>query len=80
MTGTSFTWVLGSFLLKGAAAYTHTLDRRFDLPARTWENALGLERTFSVGKGSLTALVQGTYVDRGDALRVGGGQRLALGN
>lgn len=68
MTGTSFTWVLGDFLVKGAAAYTHTLDRRFDLPARIWENALAFERTFSVGKGSLTALVQGTYVDRGDAL------------
>jgi hypothetical protein len=68
MTGTSFAWVLGDFLVKGASAYTHTMNRRYDLPARTWENVLGLERTFGVGKGSLTALVQGTYVDRGDAI------------
>lgn len=68
MTGTSFAWVLGDYLVKGAAAYTHTMNRRFDLPARTWENALGVERTFGVGKGSLTALVQATYVDRGDSV------------
>jgi hypothetical protein len=68
MTGTSFAWVLGSYLVKGTAAYTHTLNRRFDLPARTWENALGVERTFGLGKGSLTALLQATYVDRGDAI------------
>lgn len=68
MTGTSFTWVLGDFLVKGAGAYTHVRHRNFDLPARVWESVLGLERTFSVGKGSLTALAQGTYVDRNDGL------------
>ena len=68
MTGTSFTWVLGDFLVKGAGAYTHVMHRNFDLPARIWESGLGLERTFSVGKGSLTALAQGTYVDRNDGL------------
>lgn len=68
MTGTSFTWVLGDFLVKGAGAYTHVLNRNFDLPARVWENAVGVERTFGVGKGSLTTLVQGTYVDRADGL------------
>ncbi len=65
-TGTSFTWVLGNFLVKGVGAYTHVKNRRFDLPQRIWENALGIERTFGVGKGSLTALVQGTYVNRGN--------------
>jgi hypothetical protein len=68
MTGTSFVWVMGDFLVKGASAYTHVLNRRFDLPARYWENVLGLERTFGLGKGTLTALLQGTFVDRGDAL------------
>ena len=71
MTGTSFAWVLGDFLVKGAAAYTHVLNRRYDLPARIWENVLGLERTLSVGSGTLTALVQGTYVNRGDSLDTG---------
>ncbi len=64
VTGTSFTWVLGNFLVKGAGAYTHVKNRRFDLPSRIWENALAIERTFGVGKGSLTALAQGTYVNR----------------
>ena len=68
MTGTSFTWELGDFLVKGAAAYTAVLNRRYDLPARLWENAVALERTFSVGKGSLTALLQATIVERGDQL------------
>lgn len=68
MTGTGFTWVAGDFLVKGAAAYTHVLNQNRDLPARLWENVVALERTFSLGKGSLTAVLQGTYVDRGDEL------------
>lgn len=66
MGGTSFTLVAGDFLVKGASAYTSPVKHAGDLPAKTLENALGLERTFSVGKGSLTALAQGTYVKRGD--------------
>lgn len=64
MTGTSFAWVLGDFLLKGASAYTKALSSRADLPRKTWENVLGLERSFGAG----TLLLQGTYVDRGDAV------------
>jgi hypothetical protein len=68
MTGTSFAWVLGDFLVKGVAAYTKPLSVRRDLPTRVWENALGLERTFSFGEMSMTMIAQGTYVDRGDAV------------
>ncbi len=68
MTGTSFTWVLGNVLMKGASAYTHVLNRRFDLPARIWENVLGLESTIGVGGGALTMLVQATKVDSVETL------------
>jgi hypothetical protein len=68
MVGTSFTLVAGDFLLKGASAYTSPVKRAPDLPAKTLENVLGVERTFSVGKGTLTAMAQGTYVKRGDRL------------
>lgn len=71
LTGTSFAWVLGDFLVKGVGAYTHVVNRRFDLPSRIWESALGLERTLSVGNGSVTAILQGSYVNRGDALESG---------
>jgi hypothetical protein len=64
VTGTSFTWVAGPILVKGAAAYTHVKNRRFDLPSRLWENALALESTFGLGKGSVTALIQGSYINR----------------
>ena len=80
MTGTSFTWDVAGFLVKGAAAYTHVINRtsqelaanpdlrKLGLPTRLWENVLALERTFGVGAGSLTALLQGTHVARGDNL------------
>jgi hypothetical protein len=70
MLGTSFVWVLGNFLVKGASAYTHVISKADEglLPKDSWENALGLERTFSVGDGSVTALAQGTYVKRDEKL------------
>jgi hypothetical protein len=80
MTGTSFTWDTAGFLVKGALAYTHVLNRsgedraanpelrKLGLPTRLWESALALERSFSVGSGTLTALLQTTYVERGDNL------------
>ncbi len=70
MVGTSFVWVLGDFLVKGASAHTAILSNAEDglLPKETWENALGLERTFGLGSGSLTALAQGTYVKRPEKL------------
>jgi len=71
LTGTSFTWVLGDFLVKGVGAYTHVVNRRFDLPSRIWESALGVERTFSLGNGSVTSILQGSYVNRGDGLETG---------
>ncbi len=66
MAGSSFVWVLGNFLVKGASAHTAVISRLSgsQLPRDYWENILGFERTFSVGAGSLTALVQGTYVKR----------------
>lgn len=66
--GTSFTLVAGDFLVKGASAYSSPKKKQSDLPAKSWENVLGLERTFSIGSGSLTALAQGTYVQRSDRL------------
>lgn len=70
MLGTSFVWVLGDFLLKGASAHTEILSKVTDdtLPKNTLENALGLERTFSLGSGSLTTLLQGTYIKREERL------------
>lgn len=68
MTGTSFAWVLGDFLVKGVVAYTKPISKRNDLPVRIWENALGFERTISIGEASVTMIAQGTYVDRGDAV------------
>ena len=73
MLGTSFVWVLGDFLLKAASAQNHVVSRLDGsianrLPKDSWENALGFERTFSVGSGSLTALLQGTYVKRNEKL------------
>ncbi|RZA08464.1 MAG: hypothetical protein EOP11_04765 [Proteobacteria bacterium] len=80
MTGTSFTWDTLGFLVKGAVAYTHVLNRpdadrianpelrKLGLPSRLWESVLAAERTFSVGSGSLTALAQATRVERGDNL------------
>jgi len=64
MVGTSFVWVAGGFLIKGAAAYTKVISRlpASLLPRDSQENVLGLERTFSVGSGTLTALAQGTYI------------------
>ena len=64
MTGTSFSWVLGSMLLMGASAYTNVLSKGPYLPRKVWENVLGLERNFSVGKNTLTAILQGTYIVR----------------
>jgi hypothetical protein len=64
MYGTSFVWVLGDFLVKGASAVNKPTQADIDLPKKAWENALGLERTFGLGEGSVTALVQGTYVRR----------------
>lgn len=68
MAGTSFVKVLGNFLVKGASAHTAVISRLpgGQLPRDYWENALGIERTFSVGEGSLTALAQGTYVKRAE--------------
>jgi hypothetical protein len=73
MAGTSFVWSVGEFLVKGATAQNHVishLDGVFAgrVPKDDWENALGLEHTFQVGKGSLTAFLQGTYVKRDEAL------------
>jgi hypothetical protein len=68
MLGTSFSWVLGDFLVKGASAYTKPISVKADLPKKSWENVLGFERTFSPGTHSITALAQGTYVNRGDVL------------
>lgn len=68
MAGTSFVKVLGDFLVKGASAHTAVLSKLpgGQLPRDYWENALGLERTFSTGEGSLTALLQGTYIKRAE--------------
>lgn len=68
MLGTSFVWVLGDFLVKGASAYTKVISKlpNDQLPLDSHENALGFERTFSIGEGSITALAQGTYVSRKD--------------
>ncbi|MGZ3693294.1 MAG: hypothetical protein ACXWQO_03760 [Bdellovibrionota bacterium] len=66
MLGTSGTLVAGDFLIKGASAYNAPVKPASDLPAKSLDNALGIERTFSVGKGTLTAIIQGTYVKRGD--------------
>jgi hypothetical protein len=73
MAGTSFVWSLGEFLIKGASAQNHVISHLDGnianrLPKDDWENALGAEHTFSVGKGSLTLLMQGTYVKRDEAL------------
>ncbi|NUM88175.1 MAG: hypothetical protein HUU37_03135 [Bdellovibrionales bacterium] len=68
MAGTSFVWVLGDFLVKGATAVSKPKGERRDLPPRTWENVLGLERTLYLGDQSLTALFQATWVDRQDQL------------
>jgi hypothetical protein len=69
MGGTSFVWVLGDFLLKGAFAYTQSIkpDTGYILPNIVQENVLALERSFSVGDGTLTAVAQGTYVQRHQA-------------
>lgn len=66
MFGTSFAWVMGDFLVKGASAYTKVISKLSgsQLPKDAHENVLGLERTFSMGDGSLTALAQATYVNR----------------
>gem|GEM_PF-1332332 len=68
MMGTSFVWVLGDYLVKGASAYTKVISKlpNDQLPLDSHENALGLERSFSLGSGTLTALAQGTYVNRKD--------------
>jgi hypothetical protein len=75
MLGTSFVWVLGDFLVKGASAQNHVVSTYLSgqlppdsLPKDSLENVLGIERTFSVGKGALTALLQGTYVKRDEKL------------
>lgn len=73
MAGTSFVWSVGEFLIKGASAQNHVIshiDGEYAnrLPKDDWENALGVEHTFTVGKGSLTTFVQGTYVKRDEAL------------
>lgn len=63
MGGTSFAWVLGPMILKGASAYTEALKWDSSLPQRTIENVLGIERSI----GDFTLLLQGTYIDRGTA-------------
>jgi hypothetical protein len=68
VSGLSFTWATLGILVKGAGAYTQVRNQRFDLPARVWESVLGLEKSLSLGSGSLTLLAQGTSVNRGDAL------------
>lgn len=70
MLGTSFVWVLGDFLLKGASAHTHVISTLSgsQLPKDSLENALGLERSFPVGEGTLTGILQGTYVNRQERL------------
>lgn len=76
MLGTSFVLVAGDFLVKGASAQNHVVSKLDGvianrLPKDDWSNALGLERTFTVGAGSLTALLQGTYVKRDENLDSG---------
>jgi hypothetical protein len=71
--GTSFVWVLGEFLLKGASAKNQVVSQldgnvATRLPKDEWDNALGLEHTFAVGSGQLTALLQGTYISRDESL------------
>lgn len=73
MYGTSFVWVLGDFLVKGASAYTKPISAlgiypSSYLPPRILENALGLEKTINIGELSLTMLLQGTYVSRSDSV------------
>ncbi len=70
MLGTSFVWVLGDFLVKAASAQNHIISSYYEgqLPKDSLENALGFERTFSLGSGSVTALAQGTYVKRDEKL------------
>ncbi|MCO5142170.1 MAG: hypothetical protein M9962_03670 [Oligoflexia bacterium] len=69
MLGTSFVWVLfDDYLVKGAVANSKPVSSRRDLPLETWESVLGIERSFALGKGSITVLAQATYVDRGDAV------------
>ncbi|MGZ3682324.1 MAG: hypothetical protein ACXVCI_00625 [Bdellovibrionota bacterium] len=73
MLGTSFVWSVGEFLIKGASAQNHVVSQLDGvlanrLPKDDWENALGAEHTFTVGSGTLTAIAQGTYVKRNEAL------------
>lgn len=68
MLGTSFVWVVDDFLVKGASAVSKPTSSRRDLPPQTWENVLGLERTFYMGDQSITLLAQSTWVDRQDQL------------
>ncbi len=79
MLGTSFVYVLGDFLLKGATAKNQVVSSlagatnggqsiESRLPKDDWENVLGLERTFAVGPGQLTVLAQGTYVQHNEGL------------
>jgi hypothetical protein len=73
MLGTSFVWAVGEYLIKGASAQNHVVSELHGsvanrLPKDSWENVLGVEHTFPAGKGTLTALVQGTYVKRDEKL------------
>lgn len=70
MVGTSFVWVFGPVLVKGASAHNKPLSTSLGdlLPKAEWDNALGLERTVGIGSGSLTMLAQGTYIKRDEKL------------
>jgi hypothetical protein len=79
MLGTSFAADVGQFIVKGASAQNHVVSSLAGatnggesissrLPNDDWENVLGLERTFQLGSGQLTVLLQGTYVSRNEPL------------
>jgi hypothetical protein len=69
VSGGSFVYALGEFIIRGEAAFTRVVSKRSDLPSLANEYVGEIEHTFPIGdSGSLTAFLEGSYAQHSESV------------